>query len=382
MNVINSEWPDIAPQTLTEGSRRGRPWALGVVALVILLVAVGLHSWRAARTAVPPPPPLPALPVAAAILSPVDVPAAIETVGSLRAVSEVMIAPEVAGRIVGIRFQAGGRVQAGALLVQIYDAPEQADLSAAQARASFAAAQLARSEQLAPTGAEPRQLLQQRRAERDQALAAVRQLAARVTQKQIRAPFSGEIGIRRADVGQYLNPGDPIATLTNLDSLYVDFSLPQQELAKVRVGGTVRISSDAWPGRTFAARVNAIEPRVGEDTRSIRIQAVVPNRGRALRPGMSVSAALDLPPERNALVVPATAIQLSASGESITVIRGPGAAAGGKAEVVAVSTGRRVGDQVIVTQGLNAGDVVVTEGQTRIRPGADVKVAIAPAKAR
>src|SRR3546814_1430601 len=116
------------------------------------------------------------------------------------------------------------------------------------------------------TGAEPRELLQQRRAERDQAIAEVQQFDARITQKQIRAPFAGELGIRRVNLGQYLNPGDPVATLTALDRLFVDFTLPQQDLAKLHVGAPVTIKADAWPERSFTGHVNAIEPRIGEDT--------------------------------------------------------------------------------------------------------------------
>src|SRR3546814_2895618 len=159
----------------------------------------------------------PAVAGIATSVKPTDVPATLEAVGSVRAVREVMLAPEVAGRVVGIKVEAGSRVGAGALLVQLYDTPERADRRAAKARADFAGVQLARSQELAPTGAEPRELLQQRRAERDQAIAEVQQFDARITQKQIRAPFAGELGIRRVNLGQYLNPGDPVATLTALD---------------------------------------------------------------------------------------------------------------------------------------------------------------------
>src|SRR3546814_147804 len=207
-----------------------------------------------------------------------------------------------------------------------------------------------------------------------QAIAEVQQFDARISQKQIRAPFAGELGIRRVNLGQYLNPGDPVATLTALDRLFVDFTLPQQDLAKLHVGAPVTIKADAWPERSFTGHVNAIEPRIGEDTRNVTVQAVVANPDHALRPGVYVATALNLPPQHGALVVPATAIQTSASGDSVTVVRGRNGRSGGKAETIAVTTGRRVGDSVIVTRGLKAGDVVVTEGQLRIKPGAEVKV--------
>ncbi|QNQ10285.1 efflux RND transporter periplasmic adaptor subunit [Sphingomonas alpina] len=372
--------PD-SPLPLTADRSRIRPLILA--AAVIVLLFGGLYAWKAARSAAPAQGAPPATPVAAMVVQPGDVPAALEAVGSLRAVREVMLAPEVSGRVVALRVTAGATVGQGALLVQLYDAPERADRAAAIARANFASIQLARSQELAPTGAEPRELLQQRRAELDQARAAVQQIDARITQKQVRAPFSGQIGIRRANLGQYLNPGDGIATLTSLDQLYVDFTVPQQELSRLPVGGVVRVTSDAWPGRSFTARVNAIEPRIGEDTRNVTVQAVMPNPDRALRPGMYVTASLDLPAQSGALVVPVSAIQTSASGDSVTVVRGPKARSEGKAEPVSVTTGRRFGDSVIVTSGLKPGDVVVTEGQIRVQPGAQVRIVPArPAKGR
>ncbi len=344
--------------------------ALGLLLLIFLL----FFAWRSWRNAAPAPSPPPPTAVAATLVQPRNVPAAIEAIGSLRAVQEVMLAPEVAGRVTAIRFQPGARVAAGTLLVQLFDGPEQADRAAAAARARFAGLQLARSRELVPGGAEPRELLDQRRAEQDQANAAVRQLDARIAQKRIIAPFSGELGVRRINLGQYLNPGDPVTTLTALDRLYADFTVPQQDLSHLRTGAQVRLTSDAWPGRSFTGRITTIEPRIGEDSRNIMVQALVANPDRALRPGMYVSAALELPPEPDALIVPITAIQTSASGDSVIVIRGRDARRQGKAEAVSVTTGRRIGDHVVVTQGLRPGDVVVTEGQIRVQPGAQVRV--------
>lgn len=366
---------DAAPDMRDKPTR----W-VGTRQAVIALVALGLvfallFGWRSWRNAAPAQPAIPPTPVIATVVEPTDLPAALEAVGSLRAVREVMLAPEVAGRVTAIRFEAGSRVGQGAALVQLYDAPERADRAAAAARAELARTQLARSRELAPTGAEPREVLQQRQAEYDQAMAAVRQIDARIAQKRISAPFSGDLGIRRVNPGQYLNPGDPVVSLTSLDQLYVDFTVPQQELSRIRMGGSVRVSADAWPGRAFTARVTTIEPRIGEESRNIMVQAVLANPDRALRPGMYVTAALDLPPEQGALVLPATAIQTSASGDSVTVVRGAKARQGGKAEAVSVTTGRRVGNNVVVTRGLKPGDVVVAEGQLRVQPGAEVRVA-------
>jgi len=348
--------------------------AVIITIIVLAVVLGGLFLWRSLRSGQGQDWHQQATQVAATVVNPREVPATLEAVGSLRAVREVMLSPEVAGRVSAIRFQAGAHVGTGAVLVQLFDGPERADRQAAQAKAAFAGIQLARSEELAPSGAEPRELLQQRRAERDQALAAVRQLDARLIQKQIRAPFAGQLGIRRVNLGQYLNAGDEIATLTDLSSLYVEFALPQQELVRLKPGASVEVTSDAYPGRTFTARVNAIEPQIGQDTRNVTVQAILANPDRALRPGMYVTASLVLPPQAGALVVPATAIQTSAQGDSVNVIRGGNARTGGKAEIVPVQTGRRIGNDIVIASGLKPGDVVVTEGQLRVQPGAEVKV--------
>ncbi|MGB3847935.1 MAG: efflux RND transporter periplasmic adaptor subunit [Sphingopyxis sp.] len=372
-------------QTPAEPTRsrppRGRPIFFAAIAL--LLLAGSLYAWRSARTAENAVGPMPPVPVSTIVVTPTDVAAALEAVGSLRAVREVVLAPEVAGRVTAIRFVAGARVGAGELLVQLFDAPERADRAAAQAKADFAGLQLARSHELAPSGAEPRELLDQRRAEHAQAHAAVRQIDARLFQKQLRAPFAGTLGVRQVNPGQYLNPGDPVATLTALDSLYVDFAVPQQDFSRLQPGAVVDILSDAWPDRRFTARVTTIEPQVGKETRNVMVQATLPNPGLALRPGMYVTARLALPPIAGALVVPATAIQTSASGDSVMRVKMGKDRRGGTAEVVPVTTGRRFGDRVVVTSGLRSGDIVVTNGQLRVQPGAPVTLAPArPAPAK
>lgn len=351
---------------------KARNIALTIVALAILLGL--LFFWRTVRNGGGPMPARPAVPVAAVVATPEDVPNALEAVGTLTAVREVTLSPEVAGRVSSIRFKAGNNVGSGALLVQLYDGPERADRKAALAQAKYARLQLERTEKLVPTGAESQDLLQQRRAERDQAVAAVEQIDARIRQKQVRAPFSGRLGIRRVDLGQYLNPGDPVVTLTALDKLYVEFAVPQQELSQLKPGATVKIRSDAFPGREFTARVNAVEPVIDGDTRNVTVQALMPNPGQELRPGMYVTAALALPPRKDAIVVPATAIQTSAQGDSVILIRGKTPRKSGKAEIVPIKTGARIGNSVVVTEGIEPGDVVVAQGQLRVQPGAEVKV--------
>lgn len=356
------------PSPIIERLRARGPLVVAVVAL--LLVFGAIFGWRlsrgnAAGASYAPPP----VEVSAATVQPETLPQAMEATGTLQAVREVVLAPEVPGRVTQIRFEAGQLVAQGAPLLQLFDAPERADRAAAASRARFAEIQYQRSRELAPTGAEPRELLQQREAELAQARAAIAQIDARITQKMMRAPFAGRIGIRRVNPGQYVSAGDPVATLTALDRLYVNFGVPQQELSKLRVGGTVSVRSDAMPGRDFTARINAIEPMIGGDTRNISVQAEMPNPGGSLRPGLYVTVGVAQQARSDAILVPTTAIQTSASGDSVFVVKG------GTAALVPVTVGSEVGNRTIVETGLKPGDVVVTTGQLRLQPGGAVTVA-------
>jgi multidrug efflux system membrane fusion protein len=356
-----------------------RPARLPLRGLVFVLLAIvilfgGLAVWKRARTMPAPQGGPPPVAVSAMRVEPQTVPVSLQSVGALQAVRQVTLAPQVSGRVVAIRFEGGARVGPGAVLVQLDDAPERADRAAAAAKVTYAKLMLERSKSLQPKGFDPKMLLDQRQSDYDQAVATVRQLDAHITQMAVRAPFAGELGLRKVNLGQYLNPGDPIATLTALDQLFVNFTLPQQELGKVRLGGPVEVIADAFPGRVFNARVNAVEPVVGTDTRNISVQAIMANPDGALRPGMYVTARLVLPPQTGALTVPTTAIATSAAGDSVMVIHGRDALRGGTAQPTPVQTGRRVGDRVVVAAGLQPGDVVITDGQLRVQPGAKVTV--------
>lgn len=369
MSVISSPSSQRAPAETSK---------VAIVAVIVFLLIIlgGIYLWRAARlSAASMSYPRPPVEVSALRVAAETLPLSLDATGSLQAVREVTLAPEVGGRVTAIRFAAGDVVPAGKPLVQLFDGPERADRAAAVARLGFARLQDARSRELAATGAEPRQLLQQRDAERAQAEAAVQQIDARLAQKSVRAPFAGRIGLRRVNPGQYLNPGDPIATLTALDRLYVNFGVPQQALSALHVGGAITVHSDAVPHRPFDARINAIEPIIGNDTRNVSVQAEMDNPGGVLRPGLYVTVGIAQPPRTHAILIPSTAIATSASGDSVFVVRA------GKATLVPVTLGGEVGDRTLVDHGLSPGDVVVTTGLIRLQPGAPVKVVAAAAAA-
>ncbi|MGP2888450.1 arabinose transporter [Serratia marcescens] len=348
--------------------------AIAISLLGLLVIFGGLYAWRAARAGgAAPPARAPAL-VSTVHVQPRTVAGVLQAVGSLQAVREVVLAPDTAGRVTALSFTAGQIVKEGATLVQLYDAPEQADRSAAEARANFAQLQLRRSQALASSGAEPRELLEQRKTEADQAAAAVRQLDARIQQKNIRAPFSGQLGIRRINLGQYLNAGEAIATLTQLDLMYVNFTLPQQELSRLALGARVQVTVDAVPGKIFDAKVSTIEPRIDGETRNVAVQAILSNTDNLLKSGMYAVAKLELPATEHAIALPLTAIQTSASGDSVVLVQEADAQGIGKAVAVPVITGRRLGDDVLVTQGVKSGDIVVVAGQNRLLPGGKVKI--------
>lgn len=353
-------------------SARAKPIAFTIVGLVVVFGL--LYAWRTARSTAVEHSAMPPMPVSTIRAEARRVTEDLQAVGSLQAVHEVLLAPDTPGRVTAIHFNAGQMVKAGELLVQLYDAPEQADRAAAVAKADFAQLQLRRSQELAPTGAEPRELLEQRKADVAQSLAAVRQLDARIQQKSIRAPFSGQIGIRRINSGQYLNAGDAIATLTQFDALYVNFTLPQQDLPRLKPGAPVQVTVDAAPGRVFTGKVSTIEPRIDGETRNVAVQALLPNDDRLLKSGMYATARLALPTTTSAIVLPLTAIQTSASGDSVVLVQDANAQGLGKAVAVPVVTGRRLGDDVLVTQGVKPGDIVVMAGQNRLPPGAMVKI--------
>lgn len=363
----------------TTAISRTKPIVISVVGLVVVFGL--LYAWRAVRSGGAEQQAMPPMPVSTIRAEPRSVADEWQAVGSLQAVHEVLLAPDTSGRVTAVKFDAGQSVKEGAVLIQLYDAPEQADRAAAVAKADFAQLQLRRSQALAPTGAEPRELLEQHKADAAQTAAAVRQLDARIQQKSIRAPFSGQLGIRRINLGQYLNAGDAIATLTQLDPLYVNFTLPQQDMPRLTSGAPVQVTVDAVPGRVFTARISAIEPRIDGETRNVAVQALLPNTDRLLKPGMYVTARLVLPATTDNIVLPLTAIQTSASGDGVVVVKGADAQGVGKAVAVPVITGRRLGEEVLVSQGIKPGDIVVMAGQNRLPPGATVKINSTPPSA-
>lgn len=369
---------------ITRG-RVGRPrtirW-LVIVGLLLALVLAGLYGFNRFREHAistffannkPPPAQISAVEVKAEA-----VPRFAPAIGSLAAVHQVTINPEIGGRVVKIFFEPGTAVKAGDPLVQLNDAPERGDLASYEAQARLAEIEVQRSSQLAQRQFASRETLDQRQSQLDQDRAMILKTEALIAQKLIRAPFSGQLGTRQVEVGQYLTPGAPIVTLTDLSMLYVNFTLPGRQRPEIKVGQQVAVRSDAFPGRAFDAKITTIEPQISADTRTMQVQATMQNPDEALLPGMFVDAQVVLPPQPDMLVLPATAVEYTLYGDSVFVIRDDGKDATGapilKAVRTPVKTGARWGENVAILDGLKPGERVVSAGQVKIQNGAQVKI--------
>jgi membrane fusion protein, multidrug efflux system len=385
--------PALAPhQALRErggGAAAPRPKTLRwlvIVALLLVMVLGGLYEFNRFRSqaianffAHNKPPPAQISAVAVQTLS---LPRFAPGIGSLTAVHQVTINPEVGGRVTKIFFEPGQAVKVGDPLVQLNDAPDRGDLANYQAQARLAQISLLRSEALRKNNFASQETVDQNESQLDEARAQITKTEAIIAQKLIRAPFSGQLGVRQIEVGQYLNPGAAIVTLTDLSMLYVNFTLPSEMRAQIAVGQRVNVTSDAYPGRPFAAKITTIEPQISPDTRTIAVQATMPNPDNALLPGMFVDAAVVLPPQPDTMVVPETAVEYTLYGDSVYVIRQDGTDANGKAILKAVrtpvKTGARWDDKVAILGGLTPGEQIVAAGQVKLQNGVQVAVTGSP----
>jgi membrane fusion protein, multidrug efflux system len=377
--------PELAPAaraSYTPPSPVKRRRRFIIVALLLALVLGGLYafnSWRASMihsymANMKPPP----AQISAVVATSEAVPHFASGIGSLAAVRQVTVTPELAGRITEIDFQSGAHAKAGDKLVQINDAPDLGDLANYQAQERWAAVSLQRAKELAARQFGPQQNVDQWQGQLDQAKAQIEKTQAIIAQKHIRAPFSGRLGVRQVNLGQVLNAGAPIVTLTDLSQLYINFTLPTQMATQIAVGQQVDVTADAFPGRKFTAKITTIEPQISTSTRTIAVQATMPNPDEALLPGMFVNAAVVLPKQQDEVVLPETAVDYTLYGDSVYLIRQDGTDADGKPILTAhrtpVTTGLRWDNKVAVQSGIKAGDRVVAAGQIKVQDGARVAV--------
>ena len=359
---------------------------MAIVGVLLLLVMAGLYGFNRFRQNaiqsffahnVPPP-----AAVSAVTARVAPVPHQAHGIGSLSAVRQVTISPEVGGRVTGLFFEAGQAVAAGDKLIQLNDAPEQGDLANFEAQVRWASASLARSSMLNKKQFESQATVDQNQAQLDQAKAQIAKTEAVIAQKLVRAPFAGRLGLRQVNLGQYLSPGAPVATLTDMSNLHVDFTLASALRPEIRVGQQVEVTADAYPGKGFIAKVTAIEPQVSATTRTMQVEATMANPEEALLPGMFVNAAVVLPPQPDTVVLPETALDYTLYGDSVYIVRAAGNDALGKPVLKAartpVKTGLRWGDKVAILEGVKPGDTVVAAGQIKLQDGTRVMVTGSP----
>jgi multidrug efflux system membrane fusion protein len=298
-------------------------------------------------------------------------------VGDLAAVHQVNVTSDVSGRITEIMFTAGSNVKAGSPLVQLFDGPDQGDLASFKAQATVAQLSLDRAKQLAARQFGPQATVDSAQAAYDQANAGIAKTQAIISQKLVRAPFDGELGVRHVEVGQFLTAGTQIVTLTDLSKLYANFTVTEKDSAALKVGQTVRVAVDAYPGRTFEGTINAIEPQIATDTRNIRVQATLDNPGRILKPGMFATTTVVLPDKPAVVTVPETAVDYTLYGDSVFLITEK-KEDDGKTSLSAVRTfvrtGNRINGRAEILSGLKAGDRVVAVGQLKLQSGAAVAI--------
>jgi len=300
----------------------------------------------------------------------------IKAVGSLRAVRGVEVTSEIAGMVRDIRFASGNEVKEGQVLVQLNADSDIAQLRALEAAAELAKTTYERDRKQFEAQAVSRAVLEADFADLKARRALASQQAALVEKKTIRAPFSGKLGICQVNPGQYVNPGDRIVTLQSLDSLYVDFSLPQQELSRIARGQKVAATSDAYPDRTFIGEVSTINPKVETSTRNVRIEARIENKEHKLLPGMFVSVELQAGEPQRYLTLPRTAVVFNPYGETVYVVDDKGRGKDGKPSLTArqtfVTVGPSRGDQIAVISGIREGETVVTSGQLKLKSGSPI----------
>jgi membrane fusion protein (multidrug efflux system) len=367
--------------------------------VLLLLFVLGFGYYLTIRKYLGPQPKPPAQVVTATQAKTLEWQPQLPAVGTVTAVRGVDVTTEIAGLVRNIRFKSGQDVKKGEVLVELNDDSDRAQLQSLQASADLAATVLKRDQ-----GQLEAQAIAQAQVDADQAdlkskRALVNQQQAVIDKKIIRAPFAGQLGISTIQPGQYLNPGDKIVTLQTIDPIYVDFTLPQRQVAGLSVGQSVTATSDSAPGASFGGKLSAINPKVDPSTRNLTVEATFQNPKRQLLPGMFANVAVDVGEKKHYLTLPQTAITYNPYGSTVFIVMtaeqaaaaaraasqggsgaapAPAPAASGGGDLVVqqqfITTGDTRGDQVAILSGLAEGQTVVTTGQVKLKNGTTVVV--------
>jgi membrane fusion protein (multidrug efflux system) len=347
----------------------------GLVLLIILLV--GIKAMQIAKM-MGSPMTMPPTTVSSTVVKEEDWAPTLSAVGSVSAVQGAIVATELGGVVSKIGFENGSTAKKGDVLVQLDTSAEDAQLHSAEADLELARADLVRSRDLAARKVISRADSDAAESKFNRLQAVVDQMHSNIRKKTLVAPFDGQLGIRQINVGQSIDARQPVVQLTALDPVYVDFALPQQELSKLASGLEATVQTDALPGREFKGKLTALNSMVDTVTRNVTLQATLGNPDHALKPGMFVKIEIVLPEKGKTLVIPGSAVSYAPYGDSVFVIDKKKDPKTGKETQTLrqafVRIGEARGDFVSVTQGLKAGDEVVSTGVFKLRNGTPVTV--------
>ena len=348
---------------------------LFLVLLMLLVLFGGLFGWKyyvgkrmADAMSAPPPPAV----IASARVQNERRQPRLSAVGSLVASEGILVANEIAGMVKSIHFDSGQPVEAGDLLVQLDDEADRADLAALLAARTLAELNFRRLEKLIREKTISQSSYDEAKASLDGAVAMVAESRANIAKKALRAPFTGVLGIRSVDRGQYLAPGSAIVSLQALDPVYADYSLPERYLDKLSVGQTVEVRVEAYPERVFAGAISAVSPRIATATRSVRVRATLDNPDQVLKPGMFAEVDTLLPAVDNVMTLPERAIAYNPYGNSVFLIeeKDDGLAVQSRQ----IKTGEVRDGRIEIIEGLEEDDQVVSDGLNKLRNGQAVKI--------
>jgi membrane fusion protein, multidrug efflux system len=304
-------------------------------------------------------------------------PSTLRAIGSVASVQGVTVSADLPGIVSEITFESGTPVRAGALLVRLDMRQEQAQLAAAEAQLELARLNLDRIGDLLPKGVISRAEYDRVVAEHKQAEARVGEIRATIERKQVRAPFSGILGIRQVNLGQYLTGGSPVVPLQSLDPIYVNFAVPQQQVGPLRIGHELRVTAEGMTGPEFVGRITALDSVVDEATRNVHVQSTFSNADGRLRPGMFVEVLVSIGAPEPVVALPASAISYAPYGDSVFIVedvKGPKGETYRGVRQQFVKLGGARGDQVAVVSGVKAGEEVVSSGVFKLRNNAAVRV--------
>jgi len=348
---------------------------LGLV--VVLLMIVGIKALQILKMKSAPMM-MPTTTVSSAPVKEEDWSPMLSSVGSISAVQGAVVSTELGGTVAEIKFPNGSVAKQGDVLVKLDASSEEAQLRTAEADLELARADLQRSQDLAARKVISKAELDSAESKFKQKQGTVDNMRAMIVKKEVRAPFAGQLGIRQVNVGQMINAGQQVVSLQALDSVYVDFALPQQHLANLSQGLEVHVQTDALPGREFVGKLTALNSSVDPVTRNVGLQATLENRDHALRPGMFAKIDVVLPEKEKTLVVPGSAVSYAPYGDSVFVIEKKKDPKTGKESQMIrqqfVRVGEARGDFISITQGLEPGQTIVSTGVFKLRNGMPVVI--------